>query len=670
MASMSPFEKLFLNPVEFTPELAEIDLSALGIAIGQAGPNYGEASVTVERVKQAVGEGVTSAHWPSVDCEVPLIISSDPSISQAAAFKPVETFVSEVQRQKTRWLRREFADAAGFSGAVATFVDAAGITTPKGLGRIDEITLKLSRYPFWFATVEEESEEFSASEVRELEFTLAEMLGTVPGLIKLVIKNEGEEDWRGCIASLECDDYSDAPTAKPHYSAKDLTLQGGSEVAKDGDGDEVVKCPALTKGWVTVLSSEITGEGHMTHIGPRRMAFRVEDPSEKLDSDVLAEWVAGGEVGAKPVSQQVNWKLEWRALGAAAWMQTQEGSTPIVKVSPVVGDYQLLDLGGLNIPTAITGEQRWECRLQACVPSGSGVQPLVRDVYPLSTEQWMRVADAAPDPIDGALIKAPGTVEDATGAGTAAWSNPGNVKAEDGSCATAESSEKASKESHYLKATNLGFAIPSSASIKGISVEVRRKRKALSVASVEDKRVRIIKGGTVKEAQDKAVSKGWGWSLAGQSYGGPEDLWGQTWTPSDINASTFGFALSVWLQAYENPLGGTFEYGKAEVDAIKITVYYSESANTETHICFAERSVEFTDTGVRRQHATDDPWGDLVGDGMNLYAPAPSQAGRSMRGLIIPSNGDFDTRADSAAASLSAKVISRAAYLFAREAAE
>lgn len=650
------YENLILNPVELTPELPEIDLSAAGLAIGEAGPDYGEGSQTVERVKQALGEGVTSAHWPSVESSVPILVGAESETTMATAFTPVESFVAEVQRRNQGAIRREFADSAGFSGSVVTFVDAAGLTTPRGKDGIDEITLKLSRHPFWFATLEEESEEFSASEVRELEFTLAEMLGTVPGLIRVVIKNEGSEDWRGCYVSLECDDYSEAETAKPHYAAKDLTLQGGSTVATVS-GEEVVKCPALTAGWVTVLSSEIEGVGHMTHVGQRRMLFRIDDPSAKADAEKLAEWEAGGEVGAKPISQQANWKLEWRALGSAAWIQTMEGSTPIIEVSPVVGGYQVIDLGEARPERPLTGDGRWEWRLQACVPSGSGVQPLIRDVYPMSTEQWMRVADNSENPIDGEPARTPGTVEDVSGVGTLEWQNPENAKLRDGTVAflNVELGEEW-QTSHYLKATNFGFALPAGADIRNIWFRLYR-----AGSNVYDNRVRVIQGGTIKEAVDAASPLRWQVGNASAAtpvlYGG--DLWDLPWTAADINGAGFGLALSAKGKASNH----------GEVEAIEAIVAYSEGAD-ENRVCFSSRSIEFSDSGVRRQHVTDEIWGELVGDGFNLYAPAPGQTGQPMCGLIIPSVGDFETRADSAAATLSAKVAYRAAYLFAREAVE
>jgi hypothetical protein len=115
---------------------------------------------------------------------------------------------------------------------------------------------------------------------------------------------------------------------------------------------------------------------------------------------------------------------------------------------------------------------------------------------------------------------------------------------------------------HYLKATNFGFTIPGGSTIEGIVVEIEHKESGSTVA--KDNRVRIVKGGTIGST-DKASASEWPTSDAYASYGRFDDLWGETWSSTDINATDFGVALSaIGLGA-----------GTASVDHIRITVYYS-----------------------------------------------------------------------------------------------
>jgi len=145
--------------------------------------------------------------------------------------------------------------------------------------------------------------------------------------------------------------------------------------------------------------------------------------------------------------------------------------------------------------------------------------------------------------------------------GFTSWSNVSNAGASDNSYATANTST--SVQTHYLKATNFGFSIPAGAAIQGIVVEIEHKESAALVA--RDNRVRIVKGGTIGST-DKASATEWPTTDAYATYGSDIDLWGETWTVSDINSSGFGVAVSAL------GLGG----GTASVDHIRITVYYLE----------------------------------------------------------------------------------------------
>lgn len=140
------------------------------------------------------------------------------------------------------------------------------------------------------------------------------------------------------------------------------------------------------------------------------------------------------------------------------------------------------------------------------------------------------------------------------------WSNVSNAGASDNSYATA--SLTLNSPTHYLKATNFGFSIPGGSVIEGILVEIEHKESASTVA--KDNRVRIVKGGTIGST-DKANAAEWPTSDTYQEYGAFNDLWGETWSATDINDSGFGVVLSA--------IGlGT---GTASVDHIRITVYYS-----------------------------------------------------------------------------------------------
>jgi len=150
-----------------------------------------------------------------------------------------------------------------------------------------------------------------------------------------------------------------------------------------------------------------------------------------------------------------------------------------------------------------------------------------------------------------------------TGIGTRAWTSTDNARISDNLYAQVTAMIPG-EESNYLTATGFGFGVPANASIYGISVFI--ERSSLSGAGIVDDHVQIVKGGVV-QPQDKFASGIWGTTDAVISYGGASDLWGQVWTPADVNASNFGVALSA---RYANTAGNDWP----RVDEIRIQVYY------------------------------------------------------------------------------------------------
>jgi hypothetical protein len=117
----------------------------------------------------------------------------------------------------------------------------------------------------------------------------------------------------------------------------------------------------------------------------------------------------------------------------------------------------------------------------------------------------------------------------------------------------------------FLLVDDFKLEVPTDAEILGITVTVRRAGESLMEAV--DGAVRLIKGGVVG-ASDRSVPTPWaGPEYVNADYGGPTDLWGQTWTAADVNAQNFGVALS----AIYTETGGN---GRAYVDIVYVTIHY------------------------------------------------------------------------------------------------
>jgi hypothetical protein len=156
----------------------------------------------------------------------------------------------------------------------------------------------------------------------------------------------------------------------------------------------------------------------------------------------------------------------------------------------------------------------------------------------------------------------PGTTANEVTTGQA-WSNTSNAVSSNNSYASTTADIGGGSDG--LRCTNFGFSIPGGATIDGIIVEVERK---CDLGAVIDSGISLVIGG-ITVGDDKSSADSWPTSDGTKVYGGSSDLWGDTWTDSEINDSGFG----VQVGAIDQFAAGDI----ASVDHVKITVHYTES---------------------------------------------------------------------------------------------
>ena len=155
-----------------------------------------------------------------------------------------------------------------------------------------------------------------------------------------------------------------------------------------------------------------------------------------------------------------------------------------------------------------------------------------------------------------------------------AWASPGNATSSNNVDTTA-SMTAASTTSQGLRVTGFNFNIPTGDTINGIQVEFERRRGTCTagLAGIDDEHVYILKAGSVV-GTDKQTDTLWATTDTYNSYGGVADLWGTTWTPADINGTTFGTELHAIIQAGEFPPAPPWSC-IARVDHVRITITHT-----------------------------------------------------------------------------------------------
>jgi hypothetical protein len=164
----------------------------------------------------------------------------------------------------------------------------------------------------------------------------------------------------------------------------------------------------------------------------------------------------------------------------------------------------------------------------------------------------------------------PSTASNDTSIGAFSWSDPSSATSAGLSAAFIALSSTPGQQSQYLKVTGFSFSLPGAAIVNGVVLEAHRTDTGGGTVTT-DNSVRLVKGGAIM-GDNKASGGGWPSSPGSyHSYGSSTDLWGISWTASDINSANFGAVISANLGSVTFPSGNE----KAQVDHMRITVYYS-----------------------------------------------------------------------------------------------
>jgi hypothetical protein len=164
----------------------------------------------------------------------------------------------------------------------------------------------------------------------------------------------------------------------------------------------------------------------------------------------------------------------------------------------------------------------------------------------------------------------PATVTNEDNSGNPAWSNPSNAVSDNASRASVVLGD--GQYSDYLTAVNFGFSIPTGATIDSIWPEVDIQTVEGGSGGIYARLFKTAIGTDPTTAYGSDYDTIQGNDNYRAPWYGPTYLFDTTWTPAEINASTFGVAIYCTQQLY-NAVNLTFL-----VDHIRITVDYTPAA--------------------------------------------------------------------------------------------
>ncbi len=155
------------------------------------------------------------------------------------------------------------------------------------------------------------------------------------------------------------------------------------------------------------------------------------------------------------------------------------------------------------------------------------------------------------------------------------WSNVTSTALGGDDSSYAYNDISAQNSSGFLYASNFGFAIPAGATINGITVVIGKYGESTKIL---DDTISLSKDGGTTLVNNLASASSWSTSntsITQATYGSTTNLWGASWSATEINSQNFTVALKI-----KNT--NTYSRRTAYIDYIQVTVTYTPDTTAPT----------------------------------------------------------------------------------------
>ena len=147
-------------------------------------------------------------------------------------------------------------------------------------------------------------------------------------------------------------------------------------------------------------------------------------------------------------------------------------------------------------------------------------------------------------------------------------------------------------QTNYLVCKNLDSNIPTGATVEGIKVYIDRYNSFTPdevFVTINDNAIYLTKNGTDTVGDNKSTGATWPSSDTNTyaSYGGVSNLWGTSWTASEINDDNFGVMIGPNL-AYDLSTG---ENGQsARIDHVYVEITFTDNSTSRRRAVFVAKN--------------------------------------------------------------------------------
>lgn len=336
---------IVLDPSEVAANREELDLHSGPILVDHDGIDWGQAVRQQYMADQDVGSVPVDSRRANRTATIPLGLGMDDSGGFDAAKAALQQKVALIS-DEGGWVKR------GDSGLFADVVDSR-LQIPDRLGESggveSDVQLELDYLPEWYSTEDLTRNVWTETQKPCLIFTETNLPGNYPSRVRWVITDLSGNDQMGLLYGIRCRHYDPAPTAALFIEAEAMTpvfdipaagAVGTQAGASGGGSNNGIAVTGLSSTFKTVLSTDLSSGGPLTHTGSYRAWLRV--------------WTVD-------VSQfQFIWSIGDLTNPTSNSIVTHPG-----------GSFYLLDMGEIRLDPAPLGTHRWTANIKAACSSGS-----------------------------------------------------------------------------------------------------------------------------------------------------------------------------------------------------------------------------------------------------------------------------------------------------------
>lgn len=492
---------------------------------------------------------------------------------------------------------------------------------------------------------------FTTAAGREALGAVVSVGGSAEALVRAIVKDKAARDRWWLRWGRESRNYSSAATADYEYAATALTPLSPATVTEG-----VVRHSSLGESWQPIVSTEVAGVGHMTHLGVFEVYAIVKPNQFNLgETHIALEWGPGdlsrGMVNASFVFEQK---------------------------SALLNKEVLISLGEVRIEPPANGVPRWQGRIIAkSTPSALGgdvldvrkliLMPVAEGNAELSVPQ-----NFAPSPVllarDGFDAPAGGLLAGNVAPLGGTWSGAGDADdfLLEGSFSKTRRYAVSDAVPRYgvlgtTEYTNIGVRLFVESSNPEADNTTRRLGALLRYIDTNNWLAVVFRAYSLSVARSD-----WGVELIKKVAGVETVLGGTTvlqpvarsvwWLPVNGTIEAMAFDTGVWLVGANGQLiaAGT-DTALATAGALakgKVGLYDFYSAalgHTRTYdsfsawkpglnaVLFASRQLELRHDGAERQNATGTDWAEITPSGDLLRLAPEGAEARENRLVLLPS---------------------------------